>query len=196
MVLHNGESKSLDKRPTIIQKELAEMNTKWFVSQKTLQLQKIKKMMKKQKNIDYILKLTETCKTWGGPCCSAEELKAVLNKNPDNEKKIIKTELLFYVYTHKGDRLGRPELFKLSNIDTTIMLENLFILLTNQDNSVSRSSVGEISLPTNEDALKILSDDPKNAAHHLVFEVNEICVGPCQCWSMQVKILICTGYIQ
>ena len=118
------------------------------------------------------MKLTETCKTWGGPCCSAEELNAVLKKNPDNEKKIIKTELSFYVHTHKGDRLDRPELFKLSNIDTTIMLENLFILLTNEDNSASRSSV-----------LKIRSDDSKNAADqhssedsdlHWVHPVNQI----------------------
>ena len=75
-------------------------------------------MEKKQKNVDYVLKLTETCKTWGGPCCSAEELKGVLKRNPDNEKKMVKTELSFYVHTHKADRLGRPELFKLANIDT------------------------------------------------------------------------------
>ena len=194
MVLHNAESKSLDKRAMIIQKELAEMNTKWFTSQKNLQLQKIKEMMmKKQKNIDYVLKLTETCKTWGGPCCSAEELKTVLKKNPDNEKKIIKTELSFYVHTHKADRLGRPELFKLSNIDTATMLENVFILLTNEHNSASRSSVAEISLPTNEDALKILSDDPKNPADHPVFEVNELCVNV---WHEGEKIQWYVGYFK
>ena len=170
------------------------MNTKWFTSQKTLQLQKIKeKMTKKQKNIDYVLKLIETCKTWGGHCCSAEELKTVLKKNPDNEKKIIKTELSFYVHTHKADRLDRPELFKLSNIYTATMLENVFILLTNEHNSASRSSVAEISLPTNEDALKILSDDPKNPADHPVFEVNELCVNV---WHETEKIQWYVGYFK
>ena len=131
---------------------------------------------KKQKNIDYVLKLTETCKTWGGPCCSVEELKSPDEKPRQSEEDN---------HTHKGDRLGRPELFKLSNIDTTIMLENLFILLTNKDNRASRSSV-----------LKILSDDSKNAADHPVFEVNELCVGPCQCWSVPVLVRASVGPCQ
>ena len=158
MVLHKAEAKSLDKKAAVIHKELSEMNAKWVTSQKTLQLQNIKeKMAKKQKNVDYILKLMETCKTWSGPCFSVDELKNVLKKNPDNEKKVIKTELSFYVHTHKGDRLGRPELFRLAGIDTTTMLVNLCILLANKDNSASRSSVAEVSLPTNDDALKFYS---------------------------------------
>ena len=157
MVLCKAESKPLSKTAVEIHKELTEMNVKWVSGQKELQLQKIKeKMEKKQKNIDYILKLTNTCKTWGGPCCSAEELKGVIQRIPDNEKKIVKTELSFYVHTHKADRLGRPELFKLSNIDTATMLANLYILLADEDNSASRSSVAEISLPTIEDALRVI----------------------------------------
>ena len=149
-------------------------------------------MAKKQKNVDYVLKLTETCKTWGGPCCSPEELKAVVKKNPDNEKKIIKSELSFYVHTHKGDRIGRPELFKLANIDTTAMLENLYILLANEDNSASRSSVAEISLPTNEDALKVLSNNLKDAEHP-VYEVNQLCVNV---WDEGGKITWYIGYFK
>ena len=109
-------------------------------------------------------------------CCSAEELKGVIQRIPDNEKKIVKTELSFYVHTHKADRLGRPELFKLSNIDTATMLKNLYILLVDEDNSASRSSVAEISLPTIEDALRvILSANPRKVTHS-VYEVNEACV--------------------
>ena len=89
MVLHQAEAKSLNKMAGKIQKKLAEMNAKWFASQKILQLQKIKeKIAKKQKNIDYVLKLMQTCKTWSGPCCSVDELNDILSKNPDNEKKI------------------------------------------------------------------------------------------------------------
>ena len=58
MVLRNTEAKSLDRRATLIHKELAEMNITWVNSQKKLQLKEIKdKMVKKQKNVDYILKL-------------------------------------------------------------------------------------------------------------------------------------------
>ena len=124
MVLHKADAKSLDKKAALIHKEIAEMNVNWFTSQKELQLHKIKeKMAEKHKNVDYVLILTETCKSWRGPCCSLEELKSLLLKrNPDIEKKIIKTELSFYVSTHKVDRLSRPELFPLANIDSTTML--------------------------------------------------------------------------
>ena len=86
----------------IIKQKLTEMNLKWFASQKELQLQKIKeKMAKKQKNVDYVLKLIQKCKTWSGPCCSVDELNDVLSKNPDKEKEIVKAELSLYVHTHK-----------------------------------------------------------------------------------------------
>ena len=89
----------------------------------------------------------------------------------------MKTELSLYVHTHKADRAGRPELFRLANIDTTTMLENLCILLSNEDNSASRSSIAEVSLPTNEDALKVvLSNCNLNDIVHPVFEINELCV--------------------
>lgn len=90
---------------------------------------------------------------WGGPCCSLEELKEVLKKNSEMDMKIIKTELSCYVHTHKSDRLNRPELFMISNIDMATQLENLSILLADEDNSARKSSIAEISLPSNDDAL-------------------------------------------
>ena len=180
MVLHQAIAKSLDKRAAAIHKELSEMNAKCVTCQKAFQLQKIKeKIAKKQKNADYILKLIQTCKTWSGPCCSVGELKDVLKKHPDNEKRVIKIELSFYIHTHKADRLGRPELFRLAGIDTTTMLENLIILLANEDNSASRISVAEVALPTNEDVLtKVLLFAHSNLKDidHPVYEVNELCV--------------------
>ena len=100
----------------------------------------------------------------------------MLEKNPDNVKKIVKTELSFYIHTHKVDRPGRPELFRLTNINTEQMAENLLIMLPNEDGSGSRSSIAEISLPTKEDALRIVkASTTGNIVKHPPFEVNEPC---------------------
>ena len=105
MVLHGAERKDLSSQTSKIRKELAAMNVTWYTSQKELQQQVMeKKLSKKQKNVDYVLNLAKTCKQWGGPCCSVDELKEVLRKNGDIDKKIVKTELSFYVHTHKADR--------------------------------------------------------------------------------------------
>ena len=99
----------------------------------------------------------------------------MVKKNTEKDKKIIKTELAFYVHTHNADKLSRPKLFKLANIDMSTMLENLSILLMNVDNNARSSSVAEILLPTNEDALNVLSNDPQEKEPH-VYEINKLCV--------------------
>ena len=76
-----------------------------------------------------------------------------------------------------GDKAGRPELFRQTNIDLATMLENLSILLADDNKSASKSSTAAIALPTNEDALKRLT----TTAYHDVIEydvyaVNEPCV--------------------
>ena len=53
-------------------------------------------LAKKKKNVDCVFKFAVTCKMWGGPCCSVEELKTVLKKNTAKDKKTIKTELAFH----------------------------------------------------------------------------------------------------
>ena len=108
---------------------------------------------------------------------SRQELQQILEKNPDdNLKKIIKTELTFYVHTHKADRAGRPELFRLTNISTEMMVENLLILLSNEDGSSSKSSLAEITLPTNEDAFRVIQSDGTITVQHPVFDANEPCI--------------------
>ena len=176
MVLHSAERKDLSSKASKIRNELAAMNVSWYSSQKELQHQVMeKKLSKKQKNVDYVLNLAKTCKQWGGPCCSVDELKEVLRKNGDIDKKIVKTELSFYIHTHKADRQHRPELFRLINIDMSTQLENLSVLLSNEDNSASQSSIAEMILPTNDDALKVLSDDPKEREHQ-IYQPNKMCV--------------------
>ena len=39
-----------------------------------------------------------------------------MKSHPDQDKKIVKTELAFYVNTHKADKAGHPELFRQTNI--------------------------------------------------------------------------------
>ena len=88
MVLHNAERKDLSIQASKIKKRLDEMNVSWYLKQKNRQLEVMeKKLLKKQKNVDYVLKLAKTCKTWGGPCCSVDELTEVLRKNSDIDKK-------------------------------------------------------------------------------------------------------------
>ena len=99
----------------------------------------------------------------------------MLTKNPENDKKIVKTELAFYVHMHKSDRFSRPELFRLASIDLSTQLENLSIVLMDEDNSASRSSVAEIQLPTNDEAVKVLSNDP-NEKEHQVYEAYKLCI--------------------
>lgn len=176
MVLHGAQRKDLSKQASKIHQQLAEMNLEWYTAQKEVQKQAIERRMSaKKKNIDYVRKLAQTCKKWGGPCCSVEELKEVLKKNVHIDKKIVKTELSFYVHTHKGDRANRPELFKLVNIDMATQLENLTILLSDDDNIASQSSVDEISLPSNDDALRVLSKDSLRLTNN-IFEKNKMCV--------------------
>ena len=110
MMLHSAERTDLSKRASLIGKELAAMNVVWYTSQKEVQQQAMEaKLSKKKQHVDYVLSLAKTCKSWGGPCCSVEELREVLKKNGDIDKKIVKAELSFYVHTHKADRANRPE---------------------------------------------------------------------------------------
>jgi len=88
MVLHGAERRDLSSNAAQICKELKDMNLKWYSGQKERQQQVMKKRMeKKQSHIDHVLSLARTCKTWGGPCCSLEELKEVLKKNSELIRK-------------------------------------------------------------------------------------------------------------
>ena len=176
LVLHNAKRKNISSQASKIQQQLALMNSDRHAKQKELQQRVMnERLAKKQRNVNYVPNLAKTCKTWGGPCCSAEELKRVLEKNGDIDKKIVKTELSFYVHTHKSDRAHRPELFRLVNVDMATQLENLLILLSSEENVVGQSSLAEVALPTNEDALRAIFENPNNNEHD-IFEVNKMCV--------------------
>ena len=150
------------------------------------------KIADKQKTVDYVTKLLGTCKTWGGPCCCRYELITVLEKNPDKVKTIVKAEMPFYAHTHKADRPTRPELFRIVRIDVNEQLENLCVLLSNEDSSASRSSLAEVDLPSNDDALRSLSSDVKDQ-NHPVYDPNARCVNV---WIENGKVVWYIGYFK
>ena len=59
-------------------------------------------------------KLLEDCKSWGGPCVSAEELQTILLAKPDIQDCIVKAELSYILQTHKSDIIAWTDLFKLN----------------------------------------------------------------------------------
>ena len=74
------------------------------------------------------------------------------------------------------------------------MLENLAILLSDEDNNSSKSSIAEICLPTIDDALKVvLSKCHISKVDHPIFEINELCVNV---WNEGEKIRWYIGYFR
>ena len=194
MVLANAEVKDIEKSARAIQDALQDMIKSWTEKQKDIHLQKLKeKIAKKKKNVDLVLRLIETCKSWGGPCCSLQELQKVRKSNPDLDEKIVKTELQFYVHTHKADRAGHPELFRQRDIKFPKMLENLSVLLADENRSASRSSMAALILPTNKDALKQLGKSGNDEFKEDVFLVNEPCVNV---WIENDKVTWHIGYFR
>ena len=120
-------------------------------------------------------KLLENCKSWGGPCVSAEELQTILLAKPDTQDRIVKAELAYFRQTHKPDMIGRPDLFKLNIISSEERLKNLMILLSDRDNSTGTV----IDLPTNADVLQMITRDvihkPTKDTTTLLPDVNELC---------------------
>ena len=64
------------------------------------------KMQKAVRHKDYVRKLLETCKNWGGPCVRSDELIAAIDAKPGKQEQIVKIELTFYRNTHKSDMIA------------------------------------------------------------------------------------------
>ena len=112
------------------------------------------KMQKSVRQKDYVRKLLETCKSWGGPCVTSNELIAAIEAKPGKQEQIVKTELTFYGNIYKSDMKSRLDLFKLNKISHEERLDNLLVLLSDEDTACG--SVAD--LPTNSDALKTLKN--------------------------------------
>ena len=97
----------------------------WTHQQKLLNNDRIiEKRHKGQHHKIYVNKLLDTCKSWHGPCTTADELLvlAVISAHPDKMETIVKTELSYYKHTHAADVTARPELFHLRKIKIACIL--------------------------------------------------------------------------
>ena len=50
------------------------------------------KMQKAMRQKDYVRKLLETCKSWGGMCVTSDELIAASDAKPGKREQIVNTE--------------------------------------------------------------------------------------------------------
>ncbi|KAG1715052.1 Myosin-VIIa [Nymphon striatum] len=131
------------------------------------------KLNKSKKSEDYTKKLLQNCKSWRGPCTSLEELQQILKEKSDQNVQIVKTELAYYVHTHKADKIAIPELFRLNGISHEEKLTNFAVLLSNY--CISSCTVAD--LPRNEDVIATLEERP---CQHQISEptplnLNELC---------------------
>ena len=162
----------------------------WNENQKHLLNIRIKeKLEKSERQKDYSKKLLQTCKTWGGPCTTAEELHITLTDKSDIQERIVKVELAYYRTTHKNDLKTHPELCRLNKITHEERMENLLILLSG-DNAASGSVA---DLPTNADALAVLQGTEVVSNIRTSLNINDICV---VVWCMDEQWNWFVGYIK
>ena len=131
MVLYKtkGEIK-FDKISKKIAEILNQREERWNQSQQKKHKQRLEEKLKKSARAkDYTQKLLQNCKSWGGPATSIEELKQSLQEKSDQQVTLIKTELAYYVHTHKADKITWLHIFKQNGISYEKNLMNLSILL-------------------------------------------------------------------
>ena len=107
MVLYKtkGEIK-FDKISKKIAEILNQREERWNQSQQKKHKQRLEEKLKKSARAkDYTRKLLQNCKSWGGPATSIKELKQSLQEKSDQQVTLIKTELAYYVHTHKVDKI-------------------------------------------------------------------------------------------
>ena len=119
----------------------------WNEKQKELSAICVKERTQKAvRQKDYVRKLLETCKSWGGPCVTSDELIAAINAKLGKQEQIVQADLTFYRSIDKSDMIARLDLFKLNKISHEEHLENL--------QHIACGSVTDFL--TNADALKTL----------------------------------------
>ena len=100
----------------------------------------------------YTFKLLQQCKTWNGPATSVEEVYSILQPNPENAGKIVRTEIAYYRNTHKIEVMYRPELFKLNRITHEERLTNLCVLLTFEQSAGAYSILKTVNIISDAEA--------------------------------------------
>ena len=147
----------IDKVSKMINLALMSREVSWNDIQKSKMKTRIEEKLKKaHKAKDYTRRLLQDCKSWGGPATTPEELEVIL-KGKDNQQKVLRTELLYFVNTHKADKIANKELFRVNNLAFEEMLENMMVILGGD--TVKECTATTANLPTNKDVLeKIMKD--------------------------------------
>ena len=160
LVTYKSEEIIVESLTKHISEVLLKREKEWNESQKSKLHTKIQEKMKKtQKKHDYAKKLLANCKSWMGPCTSAEELLNILNQKPDKAKFIVRTEMAYYAHCHKEQKADQPDLFRLNGIAYEEKLTNLCALLSSD---ISASTMTLANLPTNEDLFQALRISKKS----------------------------------
>ena len=111
----------------------------------------IAKIEKGNKTKDVTKKFLGECKLWGSPFTTVKELEQTLYRRTELQEFIIKTEMAYYVKTHKSEKLSRPDLFRLNGISHAEKLENLLLV---SDNYHTEKQKTIANLPSNIDVMK------------------------------------------
>ncbi len=174
MVLAEAKSSKLAVCATTINQVLTAMNIAWSSKQKKIKLDRMEqKHAQKNKQSEQINKLLITCKTWTGPCTSREELLRIIQGHPDIEKKIVQTELAYYIHSHPSERASHPELFRQTMLSLEDKVVNLCMLLDNDDGNAVSGSAAVLDLPTLEDAAAVLGGHTEPME---LYSLNNLCV--------------------
>ena len=148
------KSVKVDRLSAKIALMLMAREKKWDAEQqKKLNKRLEEKLKKASSKKDYTRRLLQDCKSWGGPATTSEELHVVLN-GKDNQQHILRTEMSYYVHTHKAQKVTHKDLFRINGITYEEMFENLMILLDDEKHE-STSTIA--NLPSNEEVSKKLS---------------------------------------
>ena len=193
VMLFKGNQHTVDKTSRKISAALISREKEWTKTQKEKLTKRIhEKLVKNNKARNYVKKLLEDCKTWSGPCTASEELLSVLKRQPEQAEFIVKTELAFFVHTHRADRLQCPELFRLNGISYEQKLENLLVLLSDNRQDCTATIA---NLPTNRDVKKALLENEESAEEvERDIKINEIRV---VCWNIKEEVYAWfLGYIK
>ena len=176
MVLHRASLTNTSTKISVsVAKLLSQRESVWNEEQMQLHRLKVEEKMKKaQSASNYTNKLLQSCKNWGGPVVSSEELKDILEARPQIQEQIVRTELAYYRDTHRADVIANPDLFKLNKVTHEERLINICVLLNGSPLTKA------LPLPSNIDALKTLQPSENQVIEDVIDEplitVNQICI--------------------
>ena len=108
------------------------MEVKWTEKQRDAMNQKLTENLKKRAGMDNYREILQQCKKHEGPVLTASELKALVKRCGDDEKRLksfLRQEVGFKKVMHPVYAQERPDLYKMNFLTREELLENLMILM-------------------------------------------------------------------